>query len=83
MEIIAQWFDDLDDLASAVGLIGERIRHLLIAAGLLVVICGIEIAAVTLALRHPPIASATATMLIVFLMYRSATSPRAALQQAG
>jgi len=83
VEIIAQWFDNLDDLVSAVGLIGERIRHLLIAATFLVVVCATEIAAVTLALRHPPIASATATMLIVILMYRSATSPRAALQQAG
>lgn len=82
MEIIAQWFDDLDDLVSALGLIGERIRHLLVAAAFLVLACGIETAAVMLALRHPPIASATATMLIVILMYRSATSPRAALRQA-
>jgi hypothetical protein len=82
VEVIAQWFDDLDDLVSAIGLVGERLRNLLIATVFLVLSLSLQAAAVMLALRHPPLASATATMLIVFLMYRSATAPRKVLQQA-
>lgn len=82
MEIIAQWLDDLDDVVSTCGLVGERIRNLLIASLFLSAAIILEVAAVLLALRHPPLASATATMLFVFLMYRSATAPRLAVQQA-
>lgn len=83
MEILAQWLDDLDDLVSTCGLVSERIRNLLLASAFLSTAVALEVAAVFLALRHPPLASATATMLIVFLMYRSATAPRVAIQQAG
>jgi hypothetical protein len=81
MEILAQWLDDLDDVVSTCGLVGERIRHLLLAFLFLSAAIILEVAVVLLALRHPPLASATATMLFVFLMYRSATAPRAAVQQ--
>lgn len=83
MEIIAQWLDDVDDFFAAVGLIAERIRNFLITALLLGVSSILQIAAVILALRHPPLASAIATVLIVILMYRSATAPRTAVQPAG
>lgn len=83
MEIIAQWLDDLDDLVMAVGLIAEKLRLLLLATVLLAAFLSFQAAAVVLALRHPPLALATATMLMVFLMYRSATAPRLALPQAG
>ena len=82
MEVIAQWLDDLDDLVMAVGLIAEKIRILLLAAAFFGASLVLQVAAVVLALRHPPLAMATATMLIVFLMYRSATAPRIALPQA-
>ena len=82
MEIIAQWLDDLDDLFSAVGLITERLRNLGIASLIFGVSCTLQIAAVVLALRHPPLASAIATMLVVFLIYRSATAPQPNLPRA-
>ena len=76
MEIIAQWLDDLDDLFAAVGLVTERIRNIGIASLICAVAFVLQAAAVVLALRHPPLASAIATMLVVFLLYRSATGPQ-------
>lgn len=82
MEIVAQWLDDLDDLVSACRLISERIRNFLLKFFWLSVAAAIEFAVVFLALRHPPLASATATILVVYLLYRSATAPRVAVEQA-
>ncbi len=81
MEIFAQWLDDMDDMVSSARLLSERFRNFCIAliclsASLLVLFAG-----VLLALKHPPLASATATILLVTLMYRSATAPRSAAPQ--
>ena len=40
MEIIAQWLDDLDDLAYSLRLLGERFRSLCIALAFLVTAAG-------------------------------------------
>jgi hypothetical protein len=77
MEIVVQWLDDLDDLFATFGLVRERIRNLLIASTLLVVSLLVPIAGVLLALRHPPLALATAMILFVTLLYRSVTGPHA------
>ena len=82
MEIIAQWLDDVDDFVATLGLLAERFRTVCIATTLLTISFALQVAAVLLALRHPPLASATATMLIVFLMYRSATAPTAAIARS-
>lgn len=82
MEIFAQWLDDLDDFVYSCGLVGERIRNFVLAFLFLSVAVALELAVVYLALRHPPLASAIATMLVVFLLYRSATAPRVAAEQA-
>ena len=81
MEIMAQWLDDLDDMISSMRLLSERFRGFCItliglASSLLALF-----AAILLALEHPPLGSATATILLVTLMYRSATAPRTAIQQ--
>ena len=81
MEIIAQWLDDLDDLVYSLGLLRERLRSLCIALAFLATALSLQIAGVLLALKHPPLASACATILLVTLMYRSATAPRPGLQQ--
>jgi hypothetical protein len=81
MEIIAQWFDDLDDVISSMRLLSERLRSFCIALIFLASLLLVQIAGVLLALKHPPLASATATILLVTLMYRSATAPRPAAQQ--
>lgn len=76
MERLVQFLDDIDDLFFMIGLISERIRHaalsLLIATVGLVALAG----GVFLALRHPPLALATAIILFVYLLYRSVTAPR-------
>ena len=77
-----QWFDDLDDLVAAVGLLSERIRKIFIALFFLAVSLLLPTAGVLLALRHPPLASAAATLMAVALLYRSATAPHAALGQS-
>jgi hypothetical protein len=82
MEIIAQWLDDLDDLISSLRLLSERFRRFCIALIGLASSLLVLFAAVVLALEHPPLGSATATILLVTLMYRSATAPRQAVQQS-
>jgi hypothetical protein len=81
MEIMAQWLDDLDDMISSVRLLSERFRNFCIALICLAASLLVLFAGVWLALEHPPLASATATILLVTLMYRSATAPRPAVQQ--
>ena len=82
MEIIAQWFDNLDDIISSMRLLSERFRSFCITLIGLVSSLLVLFAGVLLALEHPPLASATATLLLVTLMYRSATAPRQAVQQS-
>jgi len=72
-----QWLDDLDDLVAAIGLVGERIRNFLLATSLLAMSLLAQIGAVLLALRHPPLAMATAMILFVTLLYRAVTERRA------
>lgn len=71
-----QWLDDLDDLVAMVGLLSERIRKAACSLLLTAVALTAQIAGVVLALAHPPLALATALLLAVLLLYRSATSPR-------
>jgi hypothetical protein len=72
-----QWLDDLDDLIGVIGLFRERIRRFLLTTSLLAMSLLAQIAGVLLALRHPPLALATAMLLFVTLLYRSVTGPRA------
>ncbi len=74
MERLLQYWDDLDDLVYALGLISERIRS--IAYALLFVLSGFVLLAggILLALTHPPLASATAILLLVALIYHLATA---------
>ena len=76
MERFAQFLDDLDDVVYAVGLMRERFRTFLVTC--LVAIAGpvFTVSGVLLALRHPPLAMATAMLLFVSLLYRAVTSPR-------
>jgi len=77
-----QLLDDLDDLIAAIGLIRERIRRFFLALFFLAVASLALVAGVLLALRHPPLASATAVILFVTLLYRSVTVPRATFRQS-
>jgi hypothetical protein len=80
MERLVQWLDDLDDLVYMAGLASESfrrgLRSLLMASFLLT----IQIGGVLLALRHPPLAMATAMLLFVSLFYHSVTSSHQPLE---
>jgi hypothetical protein len=74
MERFMQYWDDLDDLLGMIGLVSERIRNMLFISALLLTAVVVQIGAVLLALRHPPLASAAAAMLAFILLYHFATS---------
>ena len=75
MEFLLQYLDDLDDLYGVVGLIRERLRKTLLRLLSITLISAVAVAAIWLALVHPPIALATSTILFVILLYRSVTVP--------
>jgi len=76
---VIQWLDELDDLIAAIGLVSERIRNFFRALSFLTISTLFQCAGVLLALRHPPLAMATAMLLFVALLYRSVTDRRAPL----
>lgn len=76
MERILQYWDDLDDLVGMFALYAERIRHLALFTFYTLLIAALQIGAILLAVSKPPLAMAAATILLVTLMYRSATNPR-------
>ena len=76
MERLAQLLDDLDDLVWMFRLLGERIRRVVLVAAATLAILSIQAGGIALALAHPPLALATASILFVTLLYHSVTSPR-------
>jgi len=74
MERLLQYWDDLDDLYGAVGLVAEKIRS--ISFAILFALAGLALHAggIWLALKHPPLALATVIILFVVLLYHLATS---------
>jgi hypothetical protein len=75
LEQFLQYLDELDDLASMVGLLAERVRSLILTLITLGVWLAIQIGGIALALSHPPLALATALLMFVGLLYRSVTVP--------
>ena len=75
MERLIQLLDDIDDLISMLGLVSERIRKTAVSLILTCTGLAIQIAGIMLALKHPPLALATAILLFVTLLYRQVTSP--------
>lgn len=81
MECLIQFFDDVDDLISAIGLAGERIRAAMLALIFACVAAATQIGGVLLALSHPPLALAAALLMFVTLLYRSVTTFQQTLSQ--
>jgi hypothetical protein len=75
MERVLQYWDDLDDVIGAVGLIAERIRRLILFVASTVLAGTLQLGGIMLALAQPPIAMAIVTILLVTLMYRTVTNP--------
>ena len=76
MERVLQYWHDLDDIVGAIGLIAEYLRNLDLFALGVALIGSLQLGGVLLALNEPPLAMAIATILIVTLFYRTATSPQ-------
>jgi hypothetical protein len=76
MERLIQLLDDIDDLISMLGLVSERIRNTAVSLILACTGLAIQAGGIMLALKHPPLALATAILLFVSLLYRQVTSPR-------
>lgn len=75
MEKLLQYWDDLDDLLGAIGLVAERIRRLFLFIVYATFVGVLQLAGIVIALATPPLALAIATILFVTLMYRSVTTP--------
>jgi hypothetical protein len=71
MECLIQYLDDLEDLFYAVALIWERIRTAVRFAVFVVTSVAFQTLGVLLALAAPPLAVATASLLMVTLLYRA------------
>lgn len=71
-----QYWDGLDDLVGAIALRGERIRQLVLFSLSTLIFLTLCLGGVVLAFAEPPLALATAVLLLVALMYRHATSRR-------
>jgi hypothetical protein len=73
LERLLQYFDDLDDLVSSIGLLAERIRNTSLTLVFLGFSLLLQIGGIALALLHPPLALGTALIMFVTLLYRSVT----------
>ena len=74
MECFLQYWDNLDDLIGAFGLIAERLRRFLLFALSTAVYLMLVYRGVLLALTDPPLALAVVTILAIWLLYRSVTN---------
>jgi hypothetical protein len=74
MECFLQYLDDLDDFYYAVALVWERIRSKLRFALFVGMALTLQLAGVLLALANPPLAVATACLLLVALMFHGVIS---------
>ena len=75
MERILQYFDDIDDLVGAAGLLIEKLRSLALTALLVLLTVLACTGGIALALTEPRLALATALLLFVTLLYRAVTEP--------
>jgi len=75
MERVLQYWDDLDDIVGAIRLKAEQVRSLVLFALGTALICVLQLGGILVALNKPPLALAIATILLVTLMYRTATNP--------
>ena len=71
MERLVQYLDDLEDLFYAVALKAERIREAAQVFLLITVSVILQVLAISMALWHPPLALATAALLLVGMLFHA------------
>ena len=72
MELIVQYLDDLEDLFYAFALKWERIRRTIRFALFIIMSVSFQLLGIFLALSIPALAVATASLLMVGMLYRNA-----------
>ena len=72
MERLLHYLDDLDDLFYAIPLAWEKARTLARLTLAIIVTVAVQALGIYAALTSPPLAVATASLLIVTLLYRGA-----------
>lgn len=75
MERLIQYLDELEDLIYAAPLVAEQLRRAAQRILCLIAAVILQIAVVTLALKHPPLALGVATLLVVGLLLRAVIVP--------
>jgi len=75
MERVLQYWDNLDDLVGALYLKADYMRSLAFFALATAAICLLHLGGILIALTKPPLAMAIVTLLLVTLLYRTATNP--------
>ncbi len=75
MERLIQCLDELEDLIYAVPLVAEQVRGAIRRILFLLGSISLQVAGVVLALRHPPLALALVSLLLVGLLFRAVVVP--------
>lgn len=75
MERLIQYLDELEDLIYAAPLVAEQLRRAVQRILFLVGSISLQIAGIILALKHPPLALAVVSLLLVGLLFRAAVIP--------
>ncbi len=75
MERLIQYLDEIEDLFYAAPLIAEQVRRAIQRIFFLLGSISLQIAGIILALKHPPLALAVATLLLVGLLLRAVVIP--------
>lgn len=77
MERLIQYLDELEDLIYAAPLIVEQVRRAVQRIAFLLGSIILQVGGVILALKHPPLAMAVVTLLVVGLLMRAVVVPSA------
>ena len=75
MERLIQYLDEIEDLFCVAPLIAEQLRRAIQRILFLLGSISQQIAGIVLALKHPPLALAIATLLLVGLLFRAVMIP--------
>jgi len=75
VERLLQYLDDLEDLFYAAPLIAEQLRRAVQRILFLLASILLQVGGVILALKHPPLALAVVTLMLVALLYRAVIVP--------
>jgi hypothetical protein len=75
VERLIQYLDEIEDLFYVAPLIAEQVRRAIQRILFLLGSVSLQIAGIVLALKHPPLALAIATLLLVGLLFRAVMIP--------